>query len=206
MDNSEQPDPLAASLVMEAVLPLAWEEAGAASGVPTTAGGPDERGVAMPPLPTRVSLAAANERLLRVALLSDEHPLERSDEEGGHPGELLRIESKLDLVLELLSELLATATEPLPLHPVRLGAAGLEWRQAGTLPAAGDRVMIRLLPDPLLPRPLSLPGRVLKVDDGRVLVRFEAIGETVADLLQRLVFRHHRRQVAQMRQGSPESS
>ncbi len=36
--------------------------------------------------------------------------------------------------------------------------------------------------------------------EGEVKARFAPVGESVADLLERLIFRHHRRQVAGIRQ------
>jgi hypothetical protein len=36
--------------------------------------------------------------------------------------------------------------------------------------------------------------------EGEVTARFSPVGEPLADLLERLIFRHHRRQVAGIRQ------
>ena len=49
--------------------------------------------------------------------------------------------------------------------------------------------------------PLRLFGRIASVmPDGRVKVRFVAPGEHICDLLEKLAFRKHRRQVAGVRQ------
>lgn len=191
MSVGKEQDPLSAGLVMEAVMPLAWQSE---TGVRNEKWG----------LTPNSGFSEKNERLLRVALLSDEHQPERVDEEAGHPGELLRIESKLDLVLELLSELLATSGAALHTRSVHLTARGLEWVEPGPVPAADSMVIVSLLPDPGLPRPLSFSARVLQVSPeaqgSRVRVQFEVAGDAATELLERLIFRHHRRQVAQMKQ------
>jgi hypothetical protein len=52
-----------------------------------------------------------------------------------------------------------------------------------------------------LAQPLRLPGRVTNVTpDGHIKVRFAPVGEAVADLIEKLAFRRHRRQVAGSRQ------
>lgn len=197
MNMGNEPEPLSDGLVLEAVMPLNWgEEKGVRPHFPLDG----KWGLT----PFSAFPSEKNERLLRVALLSDEHPPERVDEEIGHPGELQRIESKLDLVLELLAELLTDSDAGMQPRSVRLGARGLEWVEPGQAPAIGSTVVVSFVPDPGLPRPLSFHTRVLEVlpeaQGSRVRVRFEVEGDAVRELLERLIFRHHRRQVAQMRQ------
>jgi hypothetical protein len=49
--------------------------------------------------------------------------------------------------------------------------------------------------------PLRLIGRVTNVTpDGQIKARFTPPGEIVADLLEKLAFRRHRRKVAESRQ------
>jgi hypothetical protein len=52
------------------------------------------------------------------------------------------------------------------------------------------------------PRPLWLPATVQGVADGRVRAVFGDLGETVQDLIEKLIFRHHRRQIAATRRGA----
>ena len=52
-----------------------------------------------------------------------------------------------------------------------------------------------------LAEPLRLPGRITNVSpDGQIKVRFLPLGETVAELIEKLAFRRHRRQIAGARQ------
>jgi len=52
-----------------------------------------------------------------------------------------------------------------------------------------------------LAEPLRLVGTLTQVSpEGEVTMRFVPVGEALADLLERLIFRHHRRQVAGIRQ------
>ena len=94
-----------------------------------------------------------------------------------------------------------------PTGPVRppCPCASMPWAACGAAP-------------PLCPKPVSrawrkftcmtasrsrlrLPGRVTNVTpDGQVKVRFAPVGESVADLIEKLAFRRHRRQIAGSRQ------
>jgi len=51
-----------------------------------------------------------------------------------------------------------------------------------------------------LAEPLRMIGRITNVSpDGQIKARFAPAGETVADLIEKLTFRRHRRQVAESR-------
>jgi hypothetical protein len=155
-------------------------------------------------LPGEQQLAAqhvSNEALIRACeALEETHRPGEEPSEFAH--ELARIESKLNLVLELLGDWLRSHGELPPRRVVRFNAAGLEW-QAPEGPAKGALVQLRLHLCPAFPRPLQLHGEVLHSKAGtesvRTLVRFVGISEGVADGLERLIFRRHRREVAQIR-------
>ncbi|HEB96232.1 MAG TPA: hypothetical protein ENI96_07360 [Sedimenticola thiotaurini] len=185
MAADDSPTPLSDGLVMEAPIPLSWEP---------LAG------------PAPLGTSARNGRLLRVALLSEEHGHERNEEEGGQVPELLRLEYKVDLLLELMAELLAGGQGGLPPRQARLGPKGIAWLEPEAVPAPGERLLLQLRPDPALPAPLVLPARVSGVHEGEggnwVTAPFEAPDPAVAEGLERLVFRHHRRQVARMKRGA----
>ena len=73
----------------------------------------------------------------------------------------------------------------------------LLWRTSGPLPEAGTNGVVEIYLHDCLAEPLRLPGRVTNVTpDGHVKVRFAPVGESVADLLEKLAFRRHRRQIA----------
>jgi hypothetical protein len=152
-------------------------------------------------------IAEKNERLLRSINLLAEQGHEKPEEEGEHEAALIRLETKVDLLLDLFSRIGADAGGLPPSAPVRLSAKGVEWLRAGEAPAAGQRVWIHLYLEPRLPEAVQFPARVLNVEtegvQQRVLARFEPLGEGAQNLLEKMIFRHHRRQVAQQRPPSP---
>jgi hypothetical protein len=150
-----------------------------------------------------VSLQNANERVLNTVTAIEESRAEVSDEYVGMANELQRIEFKLNLVLDLVSQVLL---HNLPLPPrtaVRLGADRIEWGSR-TAPAAGQSVIVELYLNTRFPRPVMLPAKVANVDErpqgAWVVARLEPLGDTVTDMLEKLIFRSHRRRVASDRQ------
>lgn len=148
-----------------------------------------------------------NEDTLRVILSLDEHHhvTERHEEDAALAGELLRLESKLNLVLELVSQVLAHQLSLPPAVPVRLAAHRLEWQAASAAPSGSG--IIELYASLRYPRPLFLPATIEGTGNGWVHAVFDDLGEPVQDLLEQLIFRYHRRQVAATRRAgaSPDT-
>lgn len=166
-------------------LPLRWR--------PSPASTPDDL----------ARLRAGNERLLRL-LPALEASGEPGDDDGPLPRHVQLLDLRLQLLTELLGELLAREADlPAP-RPIRLGCDRLAWQEAAP-PAPGAELRVELFLNPALPRPLELPVRVKTVDeadpDGPAWVEAEAmdLGDAVRDGLVKLVFRHHRRQLARQR-------
>jgi hypothetical protein len=73
------------------------------------------------------------------------------------------------------------------------------------LPQVGAQGIVEIHLRDFLAEPLRLVGSLAKVSAaGEATVRFAPVGEPVADLLERLIFRHHRRHVAGIRQPRHE--
>lgn len=171
-------------LAYEDVLPVAW------------------RALPEPFDPTLVgSFAEGNLRVLQTAVALDEHgALERS-EEGLHAADLQRMEMKLNLMLEMLSALLSASTDRPASTAVRFNALGGVWQGRPPYPQPGHQGVFEVFLRDCIAQPLRLFGRIASVsNDGRIKVRFVPPGEHVADLLEKLAFRKHRRQVAGVRQ------
>jgi hypothetical protein len=83
-------------------------------------------------------------------------------------------------------------------------ATTMDWRNEYSASASANYTVIKPVEVYLrdcIAEPLRLFGRIASVmPDGRVKVRFVAPGEHICDLLERLAFRKHRRQVAGVRQ------
>ena len=158
------------------------------------------------PLPQGVDRDAAagymerNARLLHAREALDQLgpvAVEKPDESSPNAADLLRLELKVNLLLDLVGQVLATSRPRPPAVPVRFNAQGVVWRGAAPLPEAGAQGVAEIYLHDALAEPLRLPGRVSSVTpDGHVKVRFVPVGEPVADLLEKLCFRRHRRQIA----------
>lgn len=140
-----------------------------------------------------------NLRLLQAfAALEDHGSVEKPDENGPHAADLLRIEFKVNLLLDLVGQVIAGSQQrPAPMA-MRFNAHGAVWqaRDATALQPGMSGVLELFLREALV-QPLRLAGRIVSVGaDRRVKVKFEATGEPVADLIEKLAFRRHRRQVA----------
>ncbi|WP_260291647.1 PilZ domain-containing protein [Sedimenticola hydrogenitrophicus] len=146
-----------------------------------------------------------NERLLRTLLFSQDLHHEHGDESGDRMvADLARVEAKLDLLLDMVSDLLRQEQSPAVATPVELWLNGASWT-SGTdrLPELGGRLWLSLYIDSRLAQPLRLPARVTDVagiaESFRVTVAFEVLDEPVQDLLAKLIFRQHRRMIAQQK-------
>ncbi|HEU4618978.1 MAG TPA: PilZ domain-containing protein [Gammaproteobacteria bacterium] len=143
---------------------------------------------------------ARNETVLRALAMLEEHDPSQSDD--AERAELHRVEGKLDLALELLAELLRERQGALAPRRVRFNARGLCW-DCEEAPRVGALLAIDCYALPPWPLPLKLFGRVTAVEPRaagcRVCTRLEGRTTGVNDWLGKLVFRRHRRSVAQQR-------
>jgi len=158
---------------------------------------------AMPNLVERDAAAGYTERNIRLLQAREAMDqlgpvaMEKPEDNSPHVADLMRLELKVNLLLDLVGQILATNRPRPPAVPVRFNALGAVWRSAGPLPDAGAQGVAEIYLHDCLAEPLRLPGRVSNVTpDGHVKVRFTPVGETVADLLEKLAFRRHRRQIA----------
>jgi len=169
-------------LAYEEVLPVNWRPlAGAVDA--TVAAGFVERNV----------------RLLQALAAIEDHGVSDKPEESGP--DLTRLDFKINLLLDLVGQLLV-ANRPRPAAvAIRFNAQGAVWQAPAPLPQADRPGIAEIHLRDFLAEPLRLLGTLTTVSAaGEVTVRFNPVGEPVAELLERLIFRHHRRQVAGIRQ------
>lgn len=143
---------------------------------------------------------ARNEAVLRALAMLEEHDETRSD--AGERAEIHRLEGKLNLVLELLSELVRERQEGSVVQPVRFNALGLCWNVAD--PQDRDALLeVECFALPAWPVPLRLYARCTSCSfsDGswRLCSRFEGMTPGVSEWLEKLAFRRHRRAIALQR-------
>lgn len=113
--------------------------------------------------------------------------------------ELQRLEFKLNILLRLTAEMsLRHSALPQP-RKIRLAARGLEWLGADA-PAVGTSGLLHLYINPAVPQPLKLTCAVVserQVDSVRAAqLRFHGVSELVVELIDKFIFRHHRRLIA----------
>jgi hypothetical protein len=144
------------------------------------------------------SYADRNLRVLQAVSALEEHgPAEKTDENAPYSAEIQRLDLKVNLLLEMMGALL-TASQPRPrTAAIRFNALGGVWQAAAPFPEMGTQGVLEIYLRNCIAEPLRMVGRVASVGpDGRVKLRFIPPGEHVADLLEKLAFRKHRRQVA----------
>ena len=146
------------------------------------------------------SLSERNARLLQACAAIEDHA--GADREDDVSPELLRIDAKINLLLDLMGQLL-TANRPRPnAVPVRFNTHGAMWRATAPVPAPGSQGIVLLYLRDYLPEALRLIGRITETTaDGQVKVRFAPLGESTADLMEKMIFRHHRRRIAGSRRA-----
>ena len=183
---------LSEGLWYEDRLPIRWEEAGAA---PTAAQG--------------LGAGNAGEQFLRHLGVLDEHRPD-GDEDGHLSQEIQRLEFKVDLLLEMVGRLVGREAVMPAAAAVRLGADRMQWTTTpGEAPGKGRFLRVELFLYPTLPMPLELFGAIESViarpDGSHVTLRYAGMGEGLRNALEKLIFRQHRRLVAQARQAARRS-
>jgi hypothetical protein len=155
------------------------------------------------PMPDRPALARLAERnlatLASIAAI-EERRVESADDDNPVLQELARLDAKLNALVDIVNRLLA-APESLPVRN-RLQFNALGALVPAALVPEADLVMLALHFDACPSLPLELPSRVLRGPaEGRIFLAFEPCSEALGEALERLVFRHHRRKVAETRQS-----
>lgn len=170
-------------LALHDFLPLAWEAS---------------------PLSDPAELEHYNQetaRALQALALFEEAPKELSTDANPKGQDLLHLEAKVDVLLSLVTRLVSHQQGLPKRHNTILRADCLEWtgpcaEQART----GDSGVVVVYPNPLLPIPFRLAGRVVSSVERNGtkwrITRFEHLSPLVSVGLEKLVFRRHRRQVA----------
>jgi hypothetical protein len=148
------------------------------------------------------SMTEQNLRLLQTCAALEEHGAGEKSEEGlAYGPDPARLELKLNLLLELVGQLVAQQRPRPPAVPIRFNAVGAAWRPAAPPPPPRERGVLEIHLQSDLAQPLRMLGEIVSVgSDSVVKARFEHPGDAVADLVEKLAFRRHRRQVAGARQ------
>jgi len=155
-------------------------------------------------VPSPVELAhmrESNEQILRIIYFLDEYYVEGA-EEHSISQELARMDFKLNLLLDLVGEVLAYYHDIPKRLPTRLSTQTIEW-ETNQPPPLNSQVTLELYLNPKYPHPLLLPGQVRIINPAGssfwVTVALDTLDEITQEWLEKIIFRHHRRQVALIR-------
>lgn len=141
-----------------------------------------------------------NLRLLQACVALQEHAQpEKLDDRSPLQADIIRLDMKMDVLLDLVGQLLS-ANRPRPQScSVRFNALGAVWQQKSNLPTLQSMGVLQLYLKEFSVEPLRMVGTVASAGEGRIKVKFDPPGEAVADLLEKIAFRRHRRHVAGVR-------
>jgi hypothetical protein len=160
------------------------------------------------PLPNGLMLSrlnADNHQLLGAESSLDEVRVHEAlkDESPALLHELQRLEYKVNILLRLTAELALRSSGLPDAERVRMTSRALEWFRAHDAPGEvsdGATGMLSIYINPALPQPLKIPcvvcGQRIIEDTRATQLRFMGLSDAVVDMLEKLIFRHHRRLVA----------
>jgi Atypical PilZ domain, cyclic di-GMP receptor len=174
---------LGEGLIFEELLPVAWTPGALAEGVQLA------------------RLNADNHQLLGAESSLDEVRVHEAlkDESPALLHELQRLEYKVNILLRLTAELAMRSSGLPAAEKIRMSSRALEW--FGDHSAQTDATgLLSVYINSALPQPLKIPSIVVgqRVVAGARATQFQFVGlsDAVIDMLEKLIFRHHRRLVA----------
>jgi len=150
---------------------------------------------------TAQNMAERNVRVLQACDALEEYgQRDKSDDDSPHSADLMRLDFKLNLLLDLAGQLVANSQSRVTPRAIRLNSMGATWKTDESLPPVGSHGVLEIGIRDIVVQPLSLPAEVVAgVAPAEVRVRFTLLGEVVADHIEKLVFRRHRRKIADTR-------
>lgn len=148
----------------------------------------------------RDSLADDNLRVLSAVALLDEQRGSSAGSEDGSPldAEIVRLNQKLNLLIDLLGFLVNQQAPAADAQRVRLSWQGVVFRGEA---AVGDIGLVSIRLNRSVPQPLVWPARIVHASGDERHARFEPFSDPVQTALERHVFLHHRRAVAVTRRS-----
>lgn len=124
---------------------------------------------------------------------------EHNEEEGAISAEIERLDRKINLVLDLVSQLVYQQLEIPDKCHVTISATDLAWQEPDP-PGPGETLFVRAYIQHGTPKPLCFYGEVTSTDEderaGMCRVRYLGLSPSVESWLDKLIFRRHRREVA----------
>lgn len=143
-----------------------------------------------------------NEKVLRMVAALDEMHID-THEDPGHAHDIARLEFKINMLMDLVGQLLERQLQPPPRSKICVNAYGMQIDMPGQdMFEPGQIVKVSAYFAESYPRPVDLFVSVSSVSAYTVSGQVLALSESVQDLLERLIFRQHRRKLAQQRHNN----
>jgi hypothetical protein len=141
----------------------------------------------------------SNESFLRAVSAISEVAKDVSEDSPVLSQELSRVDLKLNLLLDLVSQLIYQQSDIPAVTQVTVSSSEIKWRGEG-LPEPGATVFIQVYIQRGTPKPLCFYGKVVSTPEdtasGCARVRYIGLCGSAKTWLDKLIFRHHRREVA----------
>lgn len=158
----------------------------------------------MPSAAELLNIDKENEKFLRTSA-NWQDPVEVEELDSiGH--ELRRQDMKINLLMDMVSELLMRQCElPAP-EAIQLTPTGIEFSTDSHALASGALARAQLYILPTLPRALQFYGEIKPGEQpDSMRLEFVGTGSVVRDQIDKLIFTHHRRSIAQVHAGLKEA-
>ena len=141
----------------------------------------------------------SNESFLRTVSAIDEFCTDNLEDDAGVSQEIVRLDLKVSLLLDLVSQLIYKQLEIPKMAMVTISSSEIAW-QCSNGPEPGQLIFIEVYIQRGTPKPLCFYGKVVgdeqECNSGRVRAQYFGLSGSAQSWLDKLIFRHHRRAVA----------
>jgi len=160
-------------------------------------------GVDTTPSPAQLAkVNESNELFLRAVTVLGSAASDTTEDDSVVTGEIARLDLKVNMLLDLVSQLIYAQSDIPPRTEVTVGAESLAW-SAKELPQPGSTVFMQVYIQHGTPKPLCFYGDIVSTAEehanGIARVNYQGLSSATRGWLEKLIFRHHRREVAYQR-------
>ncbi|MEH6616218.1 MAG: PilZ domain-containing protein [Porticoccus sp.] len=141
----------------------------------------------------------SNESFLRAVSAISEFSKDVSEDAPSLSQEISRLDLKLNLLLDLVSQLIYKQLDIPEMSRVTISSNGIEW-EGKNVPKPNQTVFVQVYIQRGTPKPLCFYGKVVSnqgnYDLGQAKVGYLGLSGSAKTWLDKLIFRHHRRAIA----------
>ena len=159
--------------------------------------------VESPPAESLLALVnESNEAFLRAVSAIGTFAGDPSEDDVALSQEIARLDLKITMLLDLVSQLIYKQLDIPERTLVTISSSDIEW-SGDSVPDPGSIVFVQAYIQHGTPKPLSFYGEVVSsredFAEGRAKVRYLGLSGLAQSWLDKIIFRHHRREIAYMR-------